>query len=305
MALHNDDRWIADRLNALEPAWTPNVARGSAALHAALERRRAGAWIVAPAAFAAACLLIAALPQGRAVAQAVWARWTIGRLDVVSVDLSRLPLHTHVTTNGAIQEASTVEQATALAGYAPVLPSSGVVQGTPELTVTPPISVGQTVNVSLIRYALRSVGAGDVEVPDVWDGANLRAEIGPMVGADYPGNAEILQVKPIAFYVPVDVALTDFANVMFRSAGVPAREAKAMALAYAIQPAWLLDVGKDEPVRVQELSLANGRALLIEDLSRATGGVERVTILRSTPDRLFAIASPTREATVAIAEALP
>jgi len=293
-----------DRLAVLEPGWNPELARAHTVLQDRLVSRRPLSWIWAPVAVVAVCFVLAVIPQTRAAAQEAWARWTMGRFDVIRVDLSKLPVQTHVTMNGPLPQRVSLEEATKAAGFTPYLPESGVAAGVPELMVIAPVTVDQTVRVADLQAALRSVGAADVQVPASWDGALLRTEIGPMVGADYPDGTEVLQVRPIAFYAPAGFALNTFAEVAFRAVGLSARDARAAGLAFAIHPAWLLDIAKDEPVELQDLSLRNGKALLIEEFG-GEPAQRRTTILRNTTDRMFVIAAKTREIAVAVAESLP
>jgi hypothetical protein len=140
---------------SLEPKWIPNPARARALLDAKLAPRRdSRAWMMA-AVTAAVAITMVAIPESRALAQDLWFRVLLHRVDVVRVDLSRLPLDTKITTNGASQVVQSVEEAEQKAGFRPILPPLDVLADTPEFAITGPISVRQTVHVRKLRPPCR------------------------------------------------------------------------------------------------------------------------------------------------------
>lgn len=161
----------------------------------------------------------------------------------------------------------------------------------------------QTIETKALEAALLREGATDVEVPAGWNGTRLRAVIGPMVVANYPGEVEVLQMAPIRLEMPAGFPLVRFAEVAFRAGGLPWREARKLAEEYAAQPAWLLDLPADEPVVVETVKLARGDGLLIEDPDES-GGV-RATVIVSRPTRLYSVSSPSRDQSLRIANTLP
>jgi hypothetical protein len=304
METNHEDRWVANRLASIEPQWSPNLARGRELLDARLTgRHRSWTWMAA-AATAAVCVAMLALPGTRALAQELWYRFVLNRVDVVRLDLSKLPLHMQVTTNGLEQSVQNMDEAERKTGFRPYLPSRGVLYANPGISVTGPISVEQTIHVRDIESALGKVGASDVHVPAEWEGVQLRTEIGPMVAANYPDNIHILQARPIELSIPSGFALEDFSEVAFRSIGVSLWEARTMAQKFAAHPAWFLDVPPDAVVNVQEVALRSGPALLIEDFDEK-GGVKRATVVRSTSERIYSVSSRNRELSIEIANALP
>jgi hypothetical protein len=300
---HKDD-WVANRLATIEPQWSPEFARGRELLNAGLVRRRHSWNWMAAAATAAVCVAMLALPATRALAQELWFRFVLNRVDVVRLDLSKLPLHTQVTTNGLEQSVESLDEAERKAGFRPYLPSRGVLNAIPGITVTGPISMEQTIHVRDIASALGKVQASDVQVPAEWEGIELRSEMGPMVAANYPDNVHILQALPIEFSVPSGFALEHFAEVTFRSVGVSSWEAHGMAQKFAAHPAWLLDVPPDAVVNIQEVALRAGTALLIEDFDEK-GGVKRATVTWSASERMYSVSTRNRELSIEIANALP
>jgi hypothetical protein len=228
----------------------------------------------------------------------------LNRVDVVRLDLSKLQLHTQVTNNGLEQSVQNIDEAERKSGFRPYLPSPGVLYANPGITVTGPIAVEQTIHVRDLESALNKVGASDVQVPVEWEGVQLRTEIGPMVAANYPDNVHIVQARPIELSVPSGFALERFAEVAFRSIGVPVWEARAMAQKFAAHPAWLLDIPPDAVVNLQEVSLRAGPALLIEDFDEK-GAVKWATVVRSTSERMYSVSSKNQELSIKIANALP
>src|ERR1700688_1303366 len=142
MENNHEDRWVANRLATIEPQWSPNLARGRALLDARLAgRRHSWTGMAAAAATAAACVAVLALPGARALAQELWYRFVLNRVDVVRLDLSKLPLHMQVTTNAVEQTVQNLDEAERKIGFRPNLPSPGVLIANPGITVTGPIAV--------------------------------------------------------------------------------------------------------------------------------------------------------------------
>jgi hypothetical protein len=218
----------------------------------------------------------------------------------VRLDLSKLPLHIQVTTNGLEQSVQNVDDAERKAGFRPYLPSPGTLDANPDITVTGPILVEQTIRVRDIESALGEVGASDVHVPAEWEGVQLRSEIGPMVAENYADNVRILQARPIELSIPSGFELEHFAAVAFRSIGVSSWESRAIAQKFAAHPSWLLDIPPHAVVNVQEVALGAGPALLIEDFDE-----KRTTVFWSTSERMYSVSSKNRELSMKIANALP
>src|SRR5689334_9216568 len=112
MEPRNEDRWIAQRLAGLEPEWRADFARGRSLLDAGLAKpRRERPWLAPAAAMAALCIAALAIPQTRVLAQQLWYRVVLNRVDVVRLDLSDLPFQTHVSMNGFSQPARDLDDA--------------------------------------------------------------------------------------------------------------------------------------------------------------------------------------------------
>ncbi|SPE29696.1 hypothetical protein SBA3_1580018 [Candidatus Sulfopaludibacter sp. SbA3] len=306
METNHEDRWVAGQFATLNPQWQPDFAHGRQLLDAGLNKRtRSWLWMAATAAAAAAavCLAVLAVPQTRAYAQQLWNRVVLNRIDVVRLDLSDLPLQAHMTMNGSQQKVQDLDEAERTAGFRPYLPA-GVLQTAPALSTVGLMNLEQTIHVHDLEAALRKVGASDVQVPPEWEGVQLHAEIGPMVVADYGDDVQVLQAPPIGLSVPTGFPLEHFAEVAFRSLGVSVWEARALAQKFVANPGWLLDIPPDEPVNIQEVQLHTGRALLVEDFGD-DGKVQRVTVMRSTAGRIYAVMANSRQMALKVADALP
>ena len=308
MEPRNEDRWISARLATLEPPWQADYARGRSLLDAGLAKPPRGRHWLAPVAVAAAlCIAAAVVPQTRAFAQQLWYRLVLNRVDVVRLDLSDLPLETHLAVNGLSQAVRDLDEAQQKAGFRPSLPPAGTLPANPSVTVTGPMTVEQTIRVADLEAALRKQGASDLKIPPDWDGVHLRAAIGPLVTADYLGDVQILQTRPIELSVPTGFPLARLAEAAFRSLGVSQWESRALAQKFVAHPAWFLDIPADETVHIQELSLRNGPALMIEDFDDE-GRVwiaQRVTVIRSTAERIYAVSANDRQLALKVAESLP
>jgi hypothetical protein len=307
----HENAWVAERLASVEPKWIIDTDRARAELDARLSPRAAGrpqpfraVWATAAATVAVAVIALVAVPGGRALAQDLWFRLFLNRVEVVRVDLSKLPLDTGITSNGMAMVVSGLAEAEQKAGFLPVLPPAEVLSDTPRIEVTGPISVRQTVRTGPLRAALAKAGASDVKVPDEWDGVSLRMEIGPLVIAEYPNEVQVLQSKPVELFVPSGFPLARFAEVAFRSTGLSWWESRALGEKMAANPAWLLDVPADEVVHLQEIGLRSGhKGLVVEDFDDH-GAISRVTVIVATPQRIFAVSSGSRVRSLEIADSL-
>jgi len=259
---HNpESRWVAAKLAALEPSWQPNLAR---ARTLAQPRKQFSSWILAAT---AASLLLVALPQTRALAQSLWQRLTLNRIEALRVDLSALPVDSSIKTNGLARKVASIEEATKAAGYKPHLPNLGSV---PEILVNGPISLTQTFRTAT-PFAVRT-------------------EFGPSVLANYPEELQVAQTQPPQLFFPPDLDIEQLIEKTFRSIGVPAAEASRLARNFKSQPALLLQIPPDEDAQLTEITLRHGPAMLVEERNDQ-GKPERFTLLFHTADRLYSISA--------------
>jgi hypothetical protein len=303
METNNEMKWVDERLSVLEPVWRADLGRGSGLLNAGL-RRRAPFRLWIPAAVTAAFCIAVALPQTRAVAQQLWSHFVLNKVEVVRVDFSDLPLNSEISGHGMPEAAPNLNDAAKKAGFTPFVPAAGVPSGQPSITVLASMDFTQTIHVAQLRAALEKAGAHDVAVPPQWEGAQLRYSIGPLVNLGYKGDVGILQAKPIEFSIPTGFPLQRFAEVAFRCVGLSERDAEAMAQKFTANPAWLLDVPSDDAADIEQVILRSGPALLVQEFNE-DGRPPRVTVLRSTSDRIFAVETSSRQQALEIGDALP
>jgi hypothetical protein len=299
---HPETQWIAARLAAIAPAWEPDIVRAGARMRAASPPAR-HLWRPLLAAAATAVIVAAIAPSSRTLAQELWHRWFVTRVAVVRLDLSRIPLESSIRTDAPLRRAASLDDAATQAGFAPALPPVDVAGAPRELWVIGRMDVSQTVRTPAIIEALQREGVADVEVPAAWNGVTLRASIGPIVAAAYPGDVEVLQAPPVRLELPAAFPLARFATTIFRAGGLPQDEARRLGEEFAARPAWLLDVPDDADAVVETVTLPGGSGLLIED--PAESGGDRVTIIVSRPTRIYTVSSPTRDQSLRIAAALP
>jgi hypothetical protein len=298
---HLDSQWVAGRLATLTPTWSSNVARARALVDVRTSATRRITFHQLLAVAGAVALIIAAIaPPGRALAQELWYRLLITRADVVRLDLSLVPLDTSIRTDGLQQQVGDTQEAARIAGFAPFLPSKDVLAEAPALSVAGPIEITQTIRTADLQAALMRVGASDVEVPVQWNGVSLRAVIGPLVVAQYPGDIEVLQATPIHLDLPAGFPLAQFAEVAFRSAGLSWWEARKLGQEFASRPAWLLDVPDNQLARVE--TFPAGDSFLIDEIE--DDGQRRVTVIMSRATRVYSVSTPTREMSLRVAGAL-
>ena len=301
MESNHDSRWVAGRLATLTPTWSSNAARARALVDVRTSAtRRIPLHLLLAVAGTVALIIATVVPPGRALAQELWYRVLITRADVVRLDLSLVPLDTSIRTDGLQQQVGNAQEAERIAGFPPFLPSKDVLAEAPALSVTGPIEITQTIRTADLEAALTRAGATDAEVPMQWNGVNLRAVLGPLVVAQYPGDVEVLQARPIRLDLPVGFPLAQFAEVAFRSAGLSWWEARKLGEEFASRPAWLLDVPDNELASVE--TLPGGDGFLIDEIE--DDGQRRVTVVVSRPTRLFSVTTPGREMSLRVANAL-
>ena len=297
MEINSESRWVAERLAKTEVEWAPRLGRGLALLDARRPQPKGMTAWAAVAVTAVALTLVAAFPGSRAIEQDLWYRVLMNRIAVVQIDLSRLALDTSISMNGNLSAVSNAQEAELKAGFRPYLPPVGAPL---ELQVIGPVAVRQTVRVRALEEALQRSGVTDVAVPLEWDGVVVRAEIGATVMAGYPGDVQLLQLRPIALQLPAGFPLARFAETAMRSVGMGWWEARVFGAQFARNPAWLIDVSPEDRIKLSEIPLHGGMGILAEDIDEHEKA-ERFTIIHGTQERLYLVSAPTREACLRMA----
>jgi hypothetical protein len=297
----NDDRmeltqWVEERMATLaSPAgWEPNTDRARARFHLRVARQRAaGRYCLA--ATAAACLVCAMLawtPGGRALAQALWRRIAVGRVEVVKVDFDSLPDEAKslsmqpIQRPGPAQPVADPAEAARHAGFVPRLPAPGHLPGDPHLSVLGPMSFGTALKLADLQLALHKAGVMDEAPPKEWDGAQLAVQIGPTVNAAWSNDVGLIQGLPAVLSMPAGFDLGAFARMVLRAVGMNREAAQRFGGRLAAAPSLLLGIPDRDGAVIREVHLHTGTATLIEDLDDH-GRVERVSVLWSAPDRVY------------------
>jgi hypothetical protein len=288
----NDRDWIDERLDTLKTAdeSEPDVSRARAKLRARQSGpapRSRGAWLLAAA---AACLVLAALPWPRALAQQVWDRLVLARIAVVQVDGEGVDdeIASVFTMDSAPYEQEPVAdaaEAERIAGFRPLLPPDGILKGKPALSIVRrSVLTTKPLKTADIERALATARVSDIAVPKEWEGLTLTAEAGPVVIADYDG-VQIMQSAPFRMNTPPGFQFGRFMEMAFRVFGRPADEAKALGAKLEANPALVLHFPEREPVR--DVVLRSGEGIIVGDLNSD----DLICFFWNTPDRIYIVSA--------------
>lgn len=298
--------WIDDRLAALAPNedWRPSVEDARRQLNARSARQtkrfRAWTWATATALLAVTGLL--SFPSTRAVAQRLWERRILGRVEVAQVDLDALPVRWSLT-GGFGDPVRDVAEAEQRAGFHPNLPPSGILTAHGRLSVIEPETAQITISTEALSNALRDAGGSELTVPRNWEGPALGFQIGPVVEADY-GDAVLRQCQPILLVTPPDFSIRQFAEIAFRIGGMSPAQARGLSESFAENPSWLIGVPRNGAETVQPIALRAGTGMLIEDASEH-GQERQVSLLWNTSNRYYQLSGKIpRELAITVANSL-
>jgi hypothetical protein len=288
----NDRDWADERLDTLkttdEPE--PDAIRARAKLRARQSGpapRSRSVWLLAAA---AACLLLAALPWPRALAQQLWDRLVLGRIAVVQVDSEGVSdeIASVFTMDSAPYEQEPVAdaaEAERIAGFRPLLPPDGILKGKPALSIVKrSVLTTKPLKTADIERALAAAGVSDIAVPKQWEGLTLTAEAGPVVIADYDG-VQIMQSAPFRMNTPPGFQFGRFMEMAFRVFGRPADEAKALGAKLEANPALVLHFPEREPVR--DVALRSGHGIIVGDLNSD----DLICFFWNTSDRIYIVSA--------------
>jgi hypothetical protein len=213
---------------------------------------------------------------------------------------------------GAPQVASSVEEASRLGGFVPLLPHSDVLLNPPRLSVVAPMISRTTVSTADLERLLAQADVSDQSVPVSWDGAQVTLQIGTTVAAEWNNvpdewSGEIEWSKLTLTQAPLPVVATPagfdlaaFTEANLRAAGMRNRKvALQLSRLQTTMPALLLARQTQRhvavrPVNLYFFSLVYTRlAVLIEEFEMQEGvtyehwgpPAERMTLVWSAPDR--------------------
>ena len=286
MDLHDQlDEWVNRRMAASQPphGWPDaDVARRHLDQRLPQRPRRTFLWVSAAAAVCAALLV---LPQTRAVAQRLWDRAFLGRLQMVIADGAAATFFSpEFQQRPEPRPVQSLEDASRQAGFTPRLPGLDAFSTAARYSVTDTVSATLRLDTQGIRGLITRAGGAASEVPDAWNGAVLEVRVGPVVIADY-GATLLLQTRPFQLITPPDFDLEAFYRIAFRSFGMSERDARTLSADLGISPALLTFMPKEDDALVHEFQTRSGTVLTIEEVY----GHGKTLAVWSTPDRLFAL----------------
>jgi hypothetical protein len=243
------------------------------------------------------------------MAQQAWQLLTANRVEVVHVDLNRLPKEArslrewNISQRGAANVVNSAQEVAAQTGFSPQAPGAGVVSGVPRLAVMGPVSFSTTVQRSHIELALHSAGINDQTIPAEWDGANVAVHFSPVAISQWQ-DATVMELEPPIISAPAGFDLSRFAALTLRAAGLAEDQAAQLAARIAAAPAVVLAVAADERIAVREVQLRAGPGTLIRDESGDPES-DRVTLVWSTGNRMFVVSTAySEEFAIRLADAL-
>lgn len=313
-------QWIEESTAVLAPPddWEPDLRAAQARFAARVEQRSlrryrlVGISIAGATAIVLVAIFIALIPPARVLAQQagsngryrvdqIW-NWisivTRGPVLLIPLDL---PVRMHpVRETGAPQVVADAAGAARLAGFDPHLPHSELT-GKPRLSVAAPATFETVIRRADLEQALRSAQVVDQEVPRIWDGAHITLQMGAAITAEWSNIADewsdliLAQCAPPVVDAPNGFNLVLLNEINLRAARMRnSHAAFAFAQYDTTAPALMLSKATHKLAGVSGISLERGDATLIEefadlhDLDPWFGPkIERITLLWSTPDRMY------------------
>jgi hypothetical protein len=302
------EEWIDRRMAAAAlPIEWPNMAAGRRRLdqRVASRPRRIMRWTAAAAAVLVAVL---ALPAPRAAAQRLWDQVVLGRIQVMMTDYeghgaAASFLSPVMQIRPDPHPVASLDDATRLAGFSPRFPGPDVFASLPSYSVTDVASARLQLRKPAIRYLVAQAGVSASEVPDSWDGVDLEVRIGPIIIADYNGIL-LLQSRPFELIKPADFDLERFYRLAFRALGMSESDAWGLGADFAISPALLTFMPREESDLLHEFRTKTGTGFMVEEVY----GPGKIAALWSGSDRVYALFPATgevsREFIITVANAL-
>ena len=140
------------------------------------------------------------------------------------------------------------------------------------------------------------------------DGVQLRLAEGAVVTAEYSDQIRMDQMRPAELLVPSGFPLERFAEAVFRGLGVLPWESRALARQFAANPSWLIDIPPKDVVNIQEVAFGKETVLVLGDRDNEGWlmfSPWRVTVIRSSGQRVYAVFANDRQLALRVIESLP
>jgi hypothetical protein len=249
-------------------------------------------WAVATAAVLVAVL---ALPPARGRAQRLWDQVVLGRIQVMLTDYeghgaAASFLSPVMQVRPDPHPVPSLNDAARLAGFSPRLPGAEVFAVLPSYSVTDVASARLQLQRPAIRYLVAQAGGSASDVPDSWNGVDLEVRVGPVIIADYNGIL-LLQSRPFELITPPDFDLALFYRLAFQALGMSERDASALGADFAISPALLTFMPREESDLVHAFKTKTGTGFMIEEVY----GPGKIAAVWSGSDRVYALFPATGE----------
>jgi hypothetical protein len=186
---------------------------------------------------------------------------------------------------------ATPEEAYQRIGFLPKLPFGQALRGEPKLSVMNPLDYELQLKLDDLHQLLRGAGMTHEALPREWDGARIIMHIGGTVMAEWPeSDAMLMQSTPMTLAVPDGFDLRRFTTLVLRGLGLPPGEAERLGAQMAAEPAWMLALGAEDKVGIRQVKLRRGTGTLVYDYDTDhPDRVERLTLIWSTPDRIYVL----------------
>ena len=297
MAMNDQlEEWVHQRMAGSQP---PPVWPAEDIARRRLERRvakRPLRIVLTVGVTAVVCAVLLIAPQSRAVAQRLWDRAFLGRLQVLIADHDSAAVELFSPELQSRPEARPLasgEEASREAGFTVRLPALALFATSPSFSVTGVTSATLRLRTPAIRHFLARAGGSASEVPDAWNDAVLEVRIGPVIIADF-GRIVLVQSRPFQLITPANFDLEAFYRIAFRSLGMGEDDARTLSTDLGISPAWLTFMPKEDEGLVHEFETRGGIGLMIEEVY----GHGKTLAIWSGSDRLYALFAATEEITV-------
>jgi hypothetical protein len=192
-------------------------------------------------------------------------RFEVLRVD--QADLARVPNDLRQIFADPVPDAEPVNSlsdATMRVGFTARLPKS---DKTPRFAVVAPVGEQMKINVVELRQALSDAKAGDVTVPESWDGVIIDLHQPPGIFADF-GNFFMVQAPQLTLSVRAGFPLDQFTEVFCRLLGMDAAQSRTMRQTFATTPMAFFPIPRRYDMDVHQVKLRTGSGTLFQNASK-------------------------------------
>jgi len=182
-------------------------------------------------------------------------------------DINRVPNDLRQIFADPVPDAEVVnslKDATARAGFTARLPKS---DKTPQFGVVAPVSEQLKISVAELRAALSEAKAGDVAVPDSWDGVTIDVTQRSGIFADF-GGFFVVQAPIQTMSVRSGFPMDQFIEVLCRILGMNAAQARTMRQTFTATPIAFFPIPTRYDMDVHDVKLRTGTGTLLQNGSK-------------------------------------